>query len=259
MARFRPAPPAWILSALEARGPGYALEAHGYWARHARTDRVRFLFTLTSHDVHTAFLAFGLTPLMTGKSAAASGDLGWHGVPWRLDRPTLSGVVSLHARSGRVLPLNPGAGRLLGLLSLSSLPQRLGLDFSDVFDRGLGYNSVAGRFRIAHGIATVPGLTLHGPSVRLRLEGRADIVHQTYDEVVRVVPLVSSTLPLAGALVGGPVGFAALLVLSRMFSLPMRTLLATYYHIGGTWSHPLVHRIGDEEAHRLGFRNPPAS
>jgi uncharacterized protein YhdP len=259
VARFRPAPHAWILSRLADVGPGYRLEAHGYWARHAGTDRVRFLFTLTSGDVHTAFLAFGLTPLMTGKSATVQGDIGWHGVPWRLDRPTLSGVLSLRATQGRVLPLNPGAGRLLGLLSLSSLPRRLGLDFSDVFDRGLAYNTVAGRFRIAHGIATVPDLVLRGPAVRLRLEGRTDIVHETYDEVVRVVPLVSASLPLAGALVGGPVGFAALLVFSRMFSLPMRALLATYYHIGGTWRRPLVRRIGDDEARRLGFQTPPAS
>ena len=258
VARFRPAPHAWILSRLQAQGPGYALEAHGYWARHAGGDRVRFLFTLSSRDVHTAFLAFGLTPLMTGRSAVVRGDLGWHGVPWRPNRPTVSGVVSLVAHGGRVLPLNPGAGRLLGLLSLSSLPERLGLDFSDVFDRGLAYNVIRGRFRITNGVATIPALVLHGPAVRLRLEGRADLVGETYDEVVRVVPLVSATLPLAGAVVGGPVGFAALLVLSRVLALPMRTLLATYYHIGGTWTHPLVHRISDGTAHRLGFRTTPA-
>jgi uncharacterized protein (TIGR02099 family) len=257
VARLRPAPHAWILSTLEAEGPGYRLQAHGYWARRDGLDRVRFLFTVTSRDVHTAFLAFGLTPLMTGQHAVVDGDLGWHGVPWRLDRPTLSGVLSLRARRGRILPLNPGLGRVIGLLSLNSLPERLGLDFGDVFDKGLTYNTVAGRFRIAHGIATVPALTLLGPAVNLRLEGRTNIVHETYDEVVRVVPLVGSTLPIAGAVAGGPVGFAALLVLSRLFSLPLRALLATYYHIGGTWTHPVVRRVSDEVARRLGFRASP--
>lgn len=258
-ARFVPAPHAWILRSLRSRGPGYRLVAHGYWARHDGVDHVRYTFTIRSHDLHTAFLAFGLTPLMTGHSALIRADLGWHGVPWRIDRPTLSGVLDLVAHHGRVLPLNPGAGRLLGLLSLSSLPRRLGFDFSDVFDRGLGYDTIEGHFAIRRGIALTRSLVLRGPAVHLVLEGRTDIVHETYDQVVQVIPLVSSSFPLAGALVGGPVGFAALLVLSRMLSLPLRSMLATYYHISGSWSHPLVRHINDDEARKLGFRSPPRS
>ena len=45
-------------------------------------------------------------------------------------------TVQLALASGQFHKVNPGAGRLLGVLSLQSLPRRLTLDFRDVFAEG---------------------------------------------------------------------------------------------------------------------------
>jgi uncharacterized protein YhdP len=55
---------------------------------------------------------------------------------------------------GQFLKSEPGAARLLGVLSLQALPRRLMLDFSDVFGEGFAFDFVRGDVRIEQGVAT---------------------------------------------------------------------------------------------------------
>ena len=43
--------------------------------------------------------------------------------------------------------VDPGAGRVFGLMSIVALPRRLSLDFRDVFNKGFGFDQIAGSFR----------------------------------------------------------------------------------------------------------------
>jgi hypothetical protein len=62
----------------------------------------------------------------------------------RLDYATLSGEMKLEASKGQFLKLDPGAGKLLGLISLQTLPRRFSLDFGDVFSQGFAFDSIQG-------------------------------------------------------------------------------------------------------------------
>ena len=55
--------------------------------------------------------------------------------------------------AGQFLKAEPGAARLLGVLSLQSLPRRLALDFRDLFEEGFAFDSVTGDVAIAQGVA----------------------------------------------------------------------------------------------------------
>ena len=46
------------------------------------------------------------------------------------------GDLSLSAENGQFAKINPGMGRLLGVISLQSLPRRFQLDFHDIFSQG---------------------------------------------------------------------------------------------------------------------------
>src|SRR5207248_1415722 len=69
--------------------------------------------------------------VVKGGKGSLSGQVAWLGSPVALDYPSLAGQVNVAIDSGQFLKVQPGAARLLSVLSLQSLPRRLALDFRD--------------------------------------------------------------------------------------------------------------------------------
>src|SRR3546814_8237458 len=65
----------------------------------------------------------------------------------------LQGRFTLAARDGQLVDVEPGAGRVLGLLSVAELPRRLLLDFRDLFSKGFAFNRIGGTIAFADGQA----------------------------------------------------------------------------------------------------------
>lgn len=64
---------------------------------------------------------------------------------------TLDGNVKTKFGKGIISDVS-GAARLLGLFSLDSIIRKMQLDFSDVFDKGMAFNSITGTGEIQNGI-----------------------------------------------------------------------------------------------------------
>ena len=147
---------------------------------------------------------------------------------------------------GELEEVKPGAaGRVFGLLSFAAIPRRLALDFNDLFGKGFDFTSIKGSFDIANGTATTQDFTLNSEAAKIEISGPVDLVNQRYDQVVKVIPNVSSTLPLAGAVAGGPVGLgvgtAILLVdklAGRLFDKQIVNLISYSYKLKGSWLNP---------------------
>ncbi len=65
-----------------------------------------------------------------------------------------------------------GAGRVLGLASVAALPRRLALDFSDLTDKGLAFDTVRGDFDLRDGNAYTENVLVKGPAAEIGLIGR---------------------------------------------------------------------------------------
>ena len=139
--------------------------------------------------------------------------------------------------------MKPGAGRILGLTSIIELPRRLSLDFRDVTDEGLAFDSVTGDFEIRAGSAYTQNLLLEGPAVDIGVVGRTGLAAQDYDQTVIVSGNPSGPITIAGALAGGPVGAAGALLFSQLFKGQLQGLARAYYRVTGSWSEPVVERI----------------
>src|SRR5690606_30945262 len=114
-----------------------------------------------------------------------------------------AGELHLALQDGQLRQVEPGAGRLFGLLSLSALPRRLLLDFSDVFSSGLSFDALAGDFVVQDGNAYTANLQLDGPVADVLLVGRTGLASRDYDQVAVVDAHMSAALPVAGALAAG--------------------------------------------------------
>jgi uncharacterized protein YhdP len=98
---------------------------------------------LDVNDIGKFFSRVGRHESVAGGSALLEGPVAWAGGPGRVDIPTLSGRLKLEAKKGRFRQIEPGVAKLLGILSLQSLPRRASLDFQDVFSKGFTFDRIS--------------------------------------------------------------------------------------------------------------------
>jgi len=165
-----------------------------------------------------------------------------------------SGTMEIQLDDGRLLTVQPGAGRMLGLMSIAELPRRLRLDFHDVTDKGLAFDSIHGSFEVKEGNATTPNLLLRGPVAEIGIAGRIGLGKRDYDQTAVVTGDVGSALPVAGVALANPLVGGALLLFTQIFKEPLKGIARAYYHIGGGWDNPKVERI-DPDAGRASMLN----
>jgi uncharacterized protein YhdP len=185
----------------------------------------------------------GYAAVIDAKTGHMDFDLNWVGAPTAAALSEARGHVQLALDKGQIVGLKPGAGRVLGLASIAALPRRLALDFSDLTDKGLAFDTVRADFDLRDGSAYTENLLVKGPAAEIGLIGRVGLKNRDYDQTAVVTgSLGSSPLPLAG-FVGGPLVGAAVLVFYEVFKQPLKGLARGYYRITGSWDNPTVERI----------------
>tara|TARA_B100001057_G_scaffold481529_1_gene555657 strand:- start:1461 stop:5303 length:3843 start_codon:yes stop_codon:yes gene_type:complete len=199
-----------------------------------------FVANLISNDVDQTMDRLNYTPGIDGNQMLIDFDMNWSGNP-RPDFLDMSnGEVKIQFGNGQLKEVEPGAGRVFGLMSILALPRRLSLDFRDVFSKGFGFDKITGTFKIEKGITFTCDLSLEGPAADIGIVGKSDITKRTYDQAAIVYPNVGNTLPIVGAVVAGPQAIPALLIFSQIFKKPLQGVGQAYYSIEGSWDEPDV-------------------
>jgi uncharacterized protein (TIGR02099 family) len=237
------------LKQLTVTSPNMNVSAHGDW-RGKDEGISRIQGTLTSTDVQSTLKDLGYADVIQAKAGKVEFDLHWVGAPTTEALAQVAGRVQLSLDKGQVTGLKPGAGRVLGLASIAALPRRLALDFSDVTDKGLAFDTVRGDFDLRDGNAFTENVLLKGPAGEIGLIGRVGLKNKDYDQTAVVTGSVGNSLsiPVASALVGGPVVGAAVLLFTQVFKQPLKGLARGYYRITGSWDNPTVERIKSADA-----------
>jgi uncharacterized protein (TIGR02099 family) len=183
---------------------------------------------------------------MSGGDLTGTLHATWEGAPWEFTPARVNGKLHVRIKDGRLLGVEPGAGRVLGLLSLHTLQRRLSLDFSDLFRKGFAFDRIEGNFVLDSGNAYTNDLVIDGPAARIEISGRIGLAASDYDELVTVIPSMGSSLPLAGAIAGGPAVGAALLVAEHFLGDELEKATGfthTHYAVTGPWSDPVFTKI----------------
>lgn len=240
----------WKLDRLQIRHPDALLSATGTWAltpgepqRRAQMD-----WKLEVSDAGQLLEKLGHGKLLRGGKGQLAGQIGWLGSPLSPDYPSMSGQLKLHLDAGQFLQAEPGVGRLLGVLSLQSLPRRFLLDFRDVFQEGFAFDGVEGDIDIRRGVAHSKNLRMHGVQAIVAIEGEADLAAETQNLRVLVLPEVNAGgASLAYAAINPAVGlatFLAQLILRR----PMMEAGTREFLVSGNWDDPKVEKVEPKPA-----------
>jgi len=162
----------------------------------------------------------------------------------------MSGKLVVNAEKGQFNKLEPGVGKLLGLLSLQSLTRRITLDFRDIFSDGLAFDSIDGKLTVKKGMMrTSEPLRIKGPAAQIEMEGEVDLKNETQNMRVVVRPELGAIAAVGVALIN-PVAGAATFLASSVIQNPLNRLFSYRYHVTGTWSDPLVDKAGQTEVIR---------
>ena len=232
------------LTNMRTTAPSFETDASGHWLFGANGHRSKFDLKLISADVASTMLDLGYGDTLSADNGALTLNLSWDGPPDKNFLSRMSGSGSVEISKGQLASVKPKAGRVFGLLSVAALPRRLSLDFRDVFDKGLGFDSISGDFEFKDGSATTENLVLAGPAADVGIVGRTGLVDRDYDQTAVVRADIGNSLPIAGALVAGPGAGAALLVISQILKKPLSQITAVQYRITGSWDEPTVEQLG---------------
>ncbi|MES2784076.1 MAG: YhdP family protein [Pseudomonadota bacterium] len=237
----------WRLNKLNLTMPEAVFSATGNWvalgAQTAGRRRTAMKFKLEVADSGLLLTRFGMKDVVRRGKGRMEGQVGWVGSPLSLNYPSMDGSFYVNIESGQFLKADPGLAKLLGVLSLQSLPRRLALDFRDVFSEGFAFDFVRGDVTVEDGIAATNNLQMKGVNAAVLMDGRADIARETQDIKVVVVPEINAgTASLVATVINPALGLGSFL--AQMFlRQPLMRAATQEFHIDGTWSDPRITKL----------------
>ncbi len=182
----------------------------------------------------TLLSQLNITKDLTETSAAVDFSVHWNAAPYQFSLADLNGRVDISFKSGRILSIEPGFGRVLGMLALAQWVKRAQLDFSDIYQEGLTFNSIKGHFDLAGGIASTHDLVVDAIPAKIAISGDTDLVNRTLDQIVDVTPKSADAVPIAGTIMGK---VAALVGRSLTGKDQEGFFFGSQYQVKGAWGN----------------------
>ncbi|MCQ8896996.1 TIGR02099 family protein [Limnobacter humi] len=237
----------WRLEELKLENPESVTTAKGVWQYtpglvNQRTD---IDISQTVKDAGGLLARLGMNDVFKGGEGTLTGRLRWNDAPTSMDYDSLSGQFKLSSRKGQFLKADPGAAKLLGVLSLQSIPRRFTLDFKDLFSQGFAYDTIEADVTLNEGIATTRNFKMTAPSATVLMDGTLDLDKETQNLNVVVLPDLNAT---GGSLVysliaANPAVGIASLIADFLFKDPISKVFSVQYKVSGPWASPTIERL----------------
>ncbi|MBI1174703.1 MAG: TIGR02099 family protein [Sideroxydans sp.] len=235
----------WQLQHMAITNPDGVLTADGKWHAADATPRTQVNFTLQISNAGNILARSGYPNSVKGGSGKLAGAFSWSGSPDAFSYAALDGTLRIDAGKGQFLKIDPGIGKLLGILSLQALPKRITLDFTDVFSEGFEFDSITGDAQIAHGLLTTNNFRIDGSAAKVTMIGQVDMNRETQNLRVRILPTVGDSVSLLGAFAAGPAVGIGTFIANKLLREPLDKLVSFEYNVTGTWVDPSVTKVGE--------------
>ncbi|MCC8537230.1 YhdP family protein [Xanthomonas axonopodis pv. poinsettiicola] len=243
---------------LQLRSDDQSIGLTGAWRGKGEAAGTRLSARVDSRNLGNLLQNLTLGGQLRGGEGQLELNAGWQGSPTGFALGSLDGNLKVDIRNGQLLEVEPGAGRVLGLLSVAQLPRRLMFDFRDFFSKGLAFNTLDGEVRFGEGFARTDAIRIAGPAADIAIRGQTDLRAQTFDQTVDVNPKAGNLLTVVGAMAGGPVGAAVGAAANAVLGKPLGAIGAKTYHVTGPWKDPQVDVV-ERERDRAPSKPAPAA
>ncbi len=235
----------WHLRRLHISNPDGTVTGEGLWRETKSGMQTQINLMMDISDAGKILARSGYPNTVKNGSGKLLANLTWEGQPDEFNYATLGGTLKLDTGKGQFLKMDPGIGKLLGILSLQALPKRITLDFTDVFSAGFEFDNINGNATLSRGIMQTEDLFMDGSSAKVTMKGRVNLNDETQDMHIVVLPTLGSSVSMLSAFAAGPVIGLGTLIVSKILGNPLDHLMSFEYNVSGPWSNPNVIKVGE--------------
>ena len=232
----------WRIERFANINPDSSLTGKGVWTL-GSASRTAIDFSLDISDSGKFLERMGHPEAVRGGTAKLSGNVFWNADPLKLDYASLGGEVALQADNGQFLEIEPGIGKLIGLMSLQMLPRRIALDFRDVFSKGFAYDRMSATTHIEKGVLSTRDFRMRGVAAEVEMIGDINLARETQNLQVRVIPALGDSASTVLGFVNPIAGITTMLA-QRILRNPLGQIFAYDYVVTGSWTDPRVEKAG---------------
>lgn len=219
------------------------LNLRGSWMRQEGYEESKVQGRLDFKDFGHFLILLGFGREFQFSPGESNFRFSWRGSPLQFSPSIANGELSLKIGRGSILQVDVGLGRALGMLNLQTLRRLLLLDFSDLFGKGLAFDSMDGSFQFADGQARTKGFIIDAAAADILVLGRVGLADRDLDQTISVLPHPVASIPLAGALVGSAAVSAVVDFAHRLVGGENVNMASNNYSVTGSWDNPQIKKI----------------
>ncbi len=228
---------------LKINNDHYQATLNGQWSQFGGQSQSDFAIQLTAANTGNALDSLQVDSDLSGGTGTMSGNISWPGAFFSPDFATASGHLDLSISSGKLDNVEPGLGRLISLVSLNNLPRRLTLNFKDLSEEGLYFDTLSGGLNLRDGDLVMEEMRIDSPLVDVDIAGSTNLLSQRHDLQLEVTPKIKSSLPIAAGLLAGPqTGALVFLVdkLAESMGVDFNKTVVRNFSVTGGWDNPAI-------------------
>ncbi len=214
------------------------------WVKTTEESRTELMGRMMADDFGQLLNDLGWENDLLGTPGSVDILASWPGMPTDFSLSSLEADVNLLFQEGRIASIEPGIGRILGLIAMEQWIKRLRLDFDDIFQKGFSFNGISGHLRVRNGKAMTKDLTVDGIAARIGLSGIVDFTDYTLDHEVTVIPKSSAAVPIAGNILST---IAGTITEALTDDYKEGYFFGSKYHIKGPWDHIIVTPLSEQD------------
>ena len=237
----------WNLQKLHLQSPHGVVNATGKWQLKSNNvpSRTSLDFDITSNDTGELLASLGYAKVISNGKGDLSGSISWTGSPVAFTTKTLDGNLKFLVENGKVLQVDAGAAKLLGILSLQGLLKFATLNFSgsvgEVVSSGTSFDKVSANAVIKRGILETNDFEMMTTPAKISMSGLVNLNQETQDIRVIVYPRINlGSAGLAVLYFTNPIIGLGTMLGQYVLSSGVNKALQSDYLIQGNWQNPEV-------------------
>lgn len=240
-----------VLNKIFIDGDGYQVRHQGSgegatlkWSKTASGEQTNLHGRLILRGPQPVLQHLGVDPFITGEELLLIANVKWPAAPQSFSLPSLHGEVFTFGKNGEFAKMNQNpALQILNVLDINNWVRRLRLDFRDLTNDKIPFESLTGKITFKDGFLRLSEpVVIDGSSYVITLGGRVNMSSYDLDlKLAATLPVATNAAWIAGLAAGLPAA-AGLYVASKVFNFDehLKGLTSLTYDITGPLSEPNV-------------------
>ncbi|MBL4814611.1 MAG: TIGR02099 family protein, partial [Shewanella sp.] len=233
------------IQTLSLTTPEVKLRGKGVWQNDNNENLTQFDVKLTATKFDAISAIVGMDPGLKDAPVEVNAEISWQGAPYQFSLESLNGLVNFELGKGHLSEVSDKGARIFSLFSLDSLLRKLSLDFSDVFGKGLYFNSFTGTLNIDNGVVKTHDTEMDAVAGNMKVRGYTDLMTESLNYDIRFVPQLASSVPTVVLLTTGGWTFGlGALALTKVLEPVIEVITELRFQLTGTMAEPKLEEIG---------------